>query len=99
MTTTSINSTMTTGAALRALVALCALLTVRAACSTRKTATTATRATLHAMRCAWHWLTTTHDFGDEEGPIRMTGWQYLGFGCGVMAFALLLCLDFDALWV
>jgi hypothetical protein len=98
MTTTNITPTMTTGAAVRALCTLCALLLHRAATATAVATVTATTTAATLARRAWVWLTTTHDFGDEEDPIRMTGWQYLGFGFGVMACTLFLCLDFDALW-
>lgn len=30
------------------------------------------------------WLNTRHNFTDEEDPVIMTGWQYLGFGVLVM---------------
>lgn len=30
------------------------------------------------------WLNTRHNFTDEEDPVIMTGWQYLGFGVVVM---------------
>lgn len=43
----------------------------------------AQRATL----CACQWLNTRHNFTDEEDPMIMTGWQYLGFGVVVMFVA------------
>nr|DAG48527.1 MAG TPA: hypothetical protein [Caudoviricetes sp.] len=33
------------------------------------------------------WLNTRHNFTDEEDPVIMTGWQYLGFGALVMVVA------------
>lgn len=33
------------------------------------------------------WLNTRHNFTDEEDPLIMTGWQYLGFGALVMFVA------------
>lgn len=40
----------------------------------------AQRATL----CACQWLNSRHNFTDQEDPVIMTGWQYLGFGVLVM---------------
>uniref|UniRef100_UPI00402A58E8 hypothetical protein n=1 Tax=Alloprevotella sp. TaxID=1872471 RepID=UPI00402A58E8 len=33
------------------------------------------------------WLNSRHNFTDEEDPVIMTGWQYLGFGVVVMFVA------------
>lgn len=30
------------------------------------------------------WLNSRHNFTDQEDPVIMTGWQYLGFGVLVM---------------
>ncbi len=68
MTTTTITPTMTTGAAVRALFLLLVLLCRRAGA-----------AALLAVRVVRHWLTATHDYSNEEGEIKLTGWQYLGF--------------------
>ena len=43
----------------------------------------AQRATLKACQ----WLDSRHNFTDEEDPVIMTGWQYLGFGVVVMFVA------------
>lgn len=40
----------------------------------------AQRATL----CVCQWLNSRHNFTDQEDPVIMTGWQYLGFGVLVM---------------
>lgn len=40
----------------------------------------AQRATL----CVCQWLSSRHNFTDQENPVIMTGWQYLGFGVLVM---------------
>ena len=48
----------------------------------------AQRATLKA--CLW--LNTRHNFTDEEDPVIMTGWQYLGFGVVVMFVAMIVCI-------
>ena len=34
------------------------------------------------------WLKSRHNFTDEEDPVIMTGWQYLGFGVVVMFVAM-----------
>ena len=36
---------------------------------------------------ACQWLNSRHNFTDEEDPVIMTGWQYLGFGVVVMFVA------------
>lgn len=41
---------------------------------------------------ACQWLNTRHNFTDEEDPIIMTGWQYLGFGVVVMFVAMVVCI-------
>lgn len=38
------------------------------------------------------WLNTRHNFTDEEDPIIMTGWQYLGFGVVVMFVAMVVSI-------
>lgn len=39
------------------------------------------------------WLSRRHNFTDEEDPVIMTGWQYLGFGVVVMFIAMVLCIN------
>ena len=34
------------------------------------------------------WLNSRHNFTDEEDPVIMTGWQYLGFGVVVVLVAM-----------
>lgn len=48
----------------------------------------AQRAALHACQ----WLNTRHNFTDEEAPVIMTGWQYLGFGVLVMFVAMVISI-------
>lgn len=48
----------------------------------------AQRATL----CACQWLNSRHNFTDEEDPVIMTGWQYLGFGVVVMFVAMVISI-------
>lgn len=43
----------------------------------------AQRATLSVCQ----WLNSRHNFADQEDPVFMTGWQYLGFGVLVMFVA------------
>lgn len=38
------------------------------------------------------WLNSRHNFTDEEDPVIMTGWQYLGFGMVVMFMAMVMCI-------
>lgn len=44
-----------------------------------------------AMR-ACQWLNTRHNFTDEDEPVIMTGWQYLGFSVLVMFGAMVLSI-------
>ena len=48
----------------------------------------AQRAALRACQ----WLNTRHNFTDEEEPVIMTGWQYLGFSILVMFVAMVLSI-------
>ena len=34
------------------------------------------------------WLNSRHNFTDEDDPVIMTGWQYLGFGVVVVFVAM-----------
>lgn len=45
-----------------------------------------------AALAACQWLNTRHNFTDEEDPVIMTGWQYLGFGVLVMLVAMIVCI-------
>ncbi len=38
------------------------------------------------------WLNSRHNFTDQEDPVIMTGWQYLGFGVVVMFVAMIVCI-------
>lgn len=38
------------------------------------------------------WLNSRHNFTDEEDPVIMTGWQYLGFGVVVMFVSMVMCI-------
>lgn len=38
------------------------------------------------------WLNTRHNFTDQEDPVIMTGWQYLGFGTLVMFVAMIVSI-------
>ena len=39
------------------------------------------------------WLNSRHNFTDEEEPVIMTGWQYLGFSILVMFVAMVLSIQ------
>lgn len=39
-----------------------------------------------------HWLNSRHNFTDEEDPVIMTGWQYLGFSVVVMFVSLVISI-------
>ena len=41
-----------------------------------------------AALSACQWLNSRHNFTDEDDPVIMTGWQYLGFGVVVMFVAM-----------
>lgn len=45
-------------------------------------------------RSAYAWLKDTHNFGNEEGDIHMTGWQYIQFLLGLTLIAFMLCISF-----
>ena len=49
-----------------------------------KTLSLAQRAALGVCQ----WLNSRHNFTDEEAPVIMTGWQYLGFGVLVIVVAM-----------
>lgn len=38
------------------------------------------------------WLNSRHNFTDQEDPLIMTGWQYLGFGVLVMFVAMVISI-------
>uniref|UniRef100_UPI00402A5AC5 hypothetical protein n=1 Tax=Prevotella sp. TaxID=59823 RepID=UPI00402A5AC5 len=38
------------------------------------------------------WLNSRHNFTDQEDPVIMTGWQYLGFGVVVMFVAMIVSI-------
>ena len=45
-----------------------------------------------AVLSVCQWLNTRHNFTDEEDPLIMTGWQYLGFGVVVMFVAMVISI-------
>ena len=59
-------------------------------------------AILRTMLAVKTWLNTRHEFGFPEDPndpsesVKMTGWQYLGFGLLTSVFALLLSIDWES---
>lgn len=46
-----------------------------------------------AALLACQWLNSRHNFTDEEEPVIMTGWQYLGFSVLVMFVAFVLSIE------
>lgn len=48
----------------------------------------AQRAALRACQ----WLNTRHNFTDQEEPVIMTGWQYLGFGVLVVVVSMVVSI-------
>ena len=48
--------------------------------------------TQRAALSVCQWLNSRHNFTDEEDPVIMTGWQYLGFGVVVMFMAMVMCI-------
>lgn len=52
------------------------------------------RAAIHNARALRRWLNSRHEYGNEEGSITLTGWQYLGMGALTIAAMLLLSIRF-----
>jgi len=44
---------------------------------------------------ACRWLNSRHNFTDEDDPVYMTGWQYLGFGVVVCLACIALSIRVD----
>lgn len=88
-TTTATPQNITAAAVVRAM-AQC--LTLVATYGAQRTAA-ALRAALRATIAVCQWLNSRHNFTDEEDPVIMTGWQYLGFGVVVMFMAMLMCFE------
>lgn len=61
---------------------------------TKQTTAHALRVARRAALIARLWLTDRHDFGNEEGAIISTGWQYLGIGAAVVFGGLLLSIQY-----
>lgn len=47
-----------------------------------------------AVKTVYSWLTSVHDYSNEEGEIHMTGWQFVGFGLLVSIVAIVLSIQF-----
>lgn len=45
-----------------------------------------------AVLSVCQWLNSRHNFTDQEDPLIMTGWQYLGFGVLVMFVAMVVSI-------
>lgn len=88
-TTTATTQNITAAAVVRAM-AQC--LTLAATYGAQRTAA-ALRAAHRATIAVCQWLNSRHNFTDEDDPVIMTGWQYLGFGVVVMFIAMVLCIE------
>ena len=88
-TTTATSQIITAAAVVRALAQS---LTLAATYGAQRTAA-ALRASYRATIAVCQWLNSRHNFTDEEDPVIMTGWQYLGFGVVVMFIAMLMCIE------
>ena len=88
-TTTATTQNITAAVVVRAL-AQC--LTLAATYGAQRTAA-ALRAAHRVTISVCQWLNSRHNFTDEEDPVIMTGWQYLGFGVVVMFVAMVLCIN------
>lgn len=53
----------------------------------------ALRAAHRATIAVCQWLNSRHNFTDEQDPVIMTGWQYLGFGVVVTFIAMLMSIE------
>ena len=87
-TTTATHQNITAAAVVRTL-AQC--LTLAATYGAQRTAAV-WRAANRATIAVCQWLNSRHNFTDEEDPVIMTGWQYLGFGVLVMFVAMVMCI-------
>ena len=88
-TTTATTQNITAAAVVRALAQCLALAATYGAQRTAAALRTAHRVTIAVCQ----WLNSRHNFTDEEDPVIMTGWQYLGFGVVVMFVAMVLCIN------
>ena len=89
MKTTTATPQITAAAVVRALAQS---FTLAATYGAQRTAA-ALRAARRATIAVCQWLNSRHNFTDEEDPVIMTGWQYLGFGVVVMFIAMLMCIE------
>ena len=88
-TTTATTQNITAAAVVRAMAQS---LTLAATYGAQRTAA-ALRAANRVTIAVCQWLNSRHNFTDEEDPVIMTGWQYLGFGVVVMFVAMVLCIN------
>ena len=87
-TTTATPQTITAAAVVRALAQYLTLAATYGAQRTAAAWIAANRVTIAVCQ----WLNSHHNFTDEEDPVIMTGWQYLGFGVLVMFVAMVMCI-------
>ena len=88
-TTTATPQNITAAAVVRALPQCLTLAATYGAQRTAAAWIAANRVTLAVCQ----WLNSRHNFTDEEDPVIMTGWQYLGFGVVVTFIAMVLCIN------
>ena len=88
-TTTATTQNITAAAVVRAMAQSLTLAATYGAQRTAAAWIAANRVTIAVCQ----WLNSRHNFTDEEDPVIMTGWQYLGFGVVVMFVAMVLCIN------
>ena len=89
MKTTTATHQNITAAAVVCAMAQC--ITIASIYGAQRTAA-ALRAVRRAAVAACQWLNSLHNFADEEEPVMMTGWQYLGFGALAMFVAIVISI-------
>ena len=88
-TITATPQTITAAAVVRAMAQCLTIVATYGAQRTSEALRAAHRATIAVCQ----WLNSRHNFTDEEAPVIMTGWQYLGFSVVVMFIAMLMCIE------
>lgn len=88
-TTTETTQNITAAAVVRALVQFFTIAAIYGAQRTAAAMRAAHRASIAVCQC----FNSRHNFTDDEDPVIMTGWQYLGFGVVVMFIAMVLCIN------
>ena len=90
-TTTTANRLITSSDVLRAIGKLLTLAAIYGAQRTAAALRAAHRATITARV----WLRASHEFyGQDDDPIKCTGWQFVGYNIIAAAVAILLCIKY-----